>query len=318
MVMPHRSLQRKLNALLQPTAQPSFDIAFVRPDATLTQARGYAVPDGEAWSSTSRRWLRRAVAAVSSMTFLSAGVAAYAVFTLGHHPVPLNALPSWSQGWVAAHAQQWPSEWWPSPVVIPTVMPVPTPTLSALATTGVQAAMPTVDPALEARKRQEAARQAKLLNRQEVLADVITTQYYIAHEAALLIVQQAFQAADAHHVDPLLLLAVTGVESHFNPFAGSNAGALGLTQSLPGAHPDKMRPLHQRGGSILNVRDNLDLGAQILREYLVQYHDNVVLALQQYNGSLNDPRRAYSNRVLKAMGPLKAAAERADRTFRGA
>lgn len=317
MVMPHRSLRRQLNALLQPTAQPSFDIAFVRPDTSLTSARGYTVPAGEAWSQTSRRWLRRAVAAVSSMTFLSAGVAAYTVYTLGHHPIPLNALPTWSQNWVAAHVQQWPGEWWPSPVVVPSVMPVPAPSLTGMVSPGTRA-VPTADPVLEARKRQEAARQAKLMNRQEVLADAISTQYYIAHEAALLIVQQAFQAAEAHRVDPLLLLAVTGVESRFNPFAGSNAGALGLTQSLPGAHPDKMQPLRQRGGSILNVRDNLDLGAQILHEYLVQYHDNVVLALQQYNGSLNDRRRAYSNRVLKALEPLKTAVERADRSFHGA
>ncbi len=129
-------------------------------------------------------------------------------------------------------------------------------------------------------------------------AAFIAKRYRIAREAADLIVVEAAKASDEYRVDPFLLLALMARESSFNPFAESSVGALGLTQNLPEAHPEKISTLSSRGGHILDVRDNIRLGAQVLREYLDRFDGNETLALQQYNGALSDPSRSYSRSIL--------------------
>ena len=133
---------------------------------------------------------------------------------------------------------------------------------------------------------------------QKALASSISTEYHIAPAAAQNVVSQAYEVARVHQVDPVLLLAVVGVESRFNPLAGSNAGAVGLVQALARAHPDKVSPVLARGGSLTDVRTNLNLGAQILKEYMDLQHGNTTRALQAYKGSLNDPSQSYARTVL--------------------
>ena len=43
---------------------------------------------------------------------------------------------------------------------------------------------------------------------------------------------------------------------------------------------------------------SLDMGGQIYAEYRTKFNGNQVLALQQYNGSLKDKSRRYSNKVM--------------------
>lgn len=129
-------------------------------------------------------------------------------------------------------------------------------------------------------------------------AQYIAKNYHIAREAAQLIVQEAFKAGKAHRVDPLLLLAIIGIESRYNPLSESEAGALGLTQAMPESHPEKVAAIAKQQGHILNIGDNIELGAKVIGEYLRKFDNNSVLALQQYNGSLNDSSRFYSSKVL--------------------
>jgi soluble lytic murein transglycosylase-like protein len=138
-------------------------------------------------------------------------------------------------------------------------------------------------------------------------ARYIAKNFQIAHEAAELIAEEAFKMGKANRVDPLLLLAIIGVESRFNPIAGSSAGAKGMTQVMPKAHPEKIATLEKTHGHILNIGDNIDVGAKVMGEYLRKFDNNSVLALQQYNGSLDDENRAYSAKVLLLLAKLKAA-----------
>ena len=95
------------------------------------------------------------------------------------------------------------------------------------------------------------------------------------------------ERAREFHLDPALLRGLVRQESGFNPTASSHAGALGLTQLLPGT----AKPLAK---SVLRVRYrraflydpgvNARLGAAFLRQLLDKFGGNARYALAAYNG----------------------------------
>jgi soluble lytic murein transglycosylase-like protein len=91
---------------------------------------------------------------------------------------------------------------------------------------------------------------------------------------------------------PQLVLAVIDVESAFDPFAVSVAGAVGLMQVMP------FWP-HRLGLStkdLIDVELNVRMGTSILEYYLEREHGDYRRALARYNGSLG--RRQYPDLVL--------------------
>jgi len=141
-------------------------------------------------------------------------------------------------------------------------------------------------------------RQAALEARRQILADRITAEYQVAPQAASFLVRESERAAAQHHVDPVLLMAIVGVESRFNPYIISSGGAVGLVQMVPSAHPAKVQEIKARGGSLVNPTDNLYAGASILADYLALNHGNQVNALQQYNGAAKNGKATYAKKVL--------------------
>lgn len=95
-------------------------------------------------------------------------------------------------------------------------------------------------------------------------------------------------------VPPGLVLAVIQVESAFNRWAVSGSGAVGLMQVMP-YWPER---LGMKGYELVHVAANIRMGCAILRYYLMVTHDNVRLALEEYNGSVG--RHFYPDRVLTA------------------
>jgi soluble lytic murein transglycosylase-like protein len=91
---------------------------------------------------------------------------------------------------------------------------------------------------------------------------------------------------------PQLLLAVIDVESAFDPFAVSSAGAVGLMQVMP-FWPTQLG-LSRR--DLINVEMNIRMGAAILEYYMRVERGDYRRALARYNGSLG--RRAYPDLVL--------------------
>lgn len=79
---------------------------------------------------------------------------------------------------------------------------------------------------------------------------------------------------------PELVLAVIEVESNFDPWAISPAGAQGLMQIMPFWLKEIGRP----GDSLFRVRTNLRLGCTILRYYLDKEGGNLWRALARYGG----------------------------------
>jgi soluble lytic murein transglycosylase-like protein len=94
---------------------------------------------------------------------------------------------------------------------------------------------------------------------------------------------------------PELVLAVIEVESNFNRWAISSAGARGLMQVMPFWLKEIGRP----DDDLFHVATNLRFGCTILRHYLDRSKGNLTEALARYNGSYG--RYKYPNLVYKAL-----------------
>ena len=91
---------------------------------------------------------------------------------------------------------------------------------------------------------------------------------------------------------PELILAVIEVESNFDRYAISVAGAIGLMQIMPFWLDEIGRP----DDNLLHIDTNLRYGCTILRYYYDKEDGDLRRALGRYNGSLG--KRKYPNKVI--------------------
>jgi soluble lytic murein transglycosylase-like protein len=96
------------------------------------------------------------------------------------------------------------------------------------------------------------------------------------------------------HLPPELVLAVIEVESHFDRYAVSQAGAQGLMQVMPFWKEEIGRP----GDNLIQTETNLSYGCRILQFYLQQEQGQLNDALARYNGSAGSS--VYSDKVKTA------------------
>jgi soluble lytic murein transglycosylase-like protein len=94
---------------------------------------------------------------------------------------------------------------------------------------------------------------------------------------------------------PELVLAVIEVESNFDRYAISFAGAIGLMQIMPFWLDEIGRP----NDNLLHIDTNLRYGCTILRFYLDKENGDLRRALGRYNGSLG--KRKYPNKVINKL-----------------
>ncbi len=95
-------------------------------------------------------------------------------------------------------------------------------------------------------------------------------------------------------LSPELVLAVIEVESHFDRFAISSAGAQGMMQVMPFWKNEIGRP----EDNLTTTRTNLEYGCRILQFYLQRENNALHRAVAAYNGSLGS--RRYSDKVYRA------------------
>ncbi|MBI3054548.1 MAG: transglycosylase SLT domain-containing protein [Betaproteobacteria bacterium] len=145
---------------------------------------------------------------------------------------------------------------------------------------------------IEARQAPSAA----VVREQRLVAEFIARRYRVADEAIARFVATAYRAGKESSVDPLLILAVIGIESRFNPVAESVLGAKGLMQVMAKFHMEKV-VLHGDQDVLLEPEANIRIGAQILREYLRRFGETET-ALQMYAGALDDANSKYAGKVL--------------------
>ena len=115
-------------------------------------------------------------------------------------------------------------------------------------------------------------------------------------EERFLILKTAHYEATRAELPPELVLALIDIESNFDRFAISHAGARGLMQVMPFWLDEIGRP----GDDLFDIHTNLRFGCTILKLYLERERGNRTKALARYNGSVG--KVWYPQRVYKALG----------------
>jgi soluble lytic murein transglycosylase-like protein len=176
---------------------------------------------------------------------------------------------------------------------------------TALGAVGCQTPPPSPPPAAEAAPIDERAAMRR------ALADDLAQRYARSPAATQQIVDHAFEAAAEFELDPLLVLAVIGVESRFDPEAANPSGAKGLMQVIPRFH---LRRLAAHGGerAVLEPAVNIRVGTAILAEYIARAGSETA-GLRRYVGAEDGP---YARKVLAERARLRALQARVDASAR--
>lgn len=96
-------------------------------------------------------------------------------------------------------------------------------------------------------------------------------------------------------LEPEWVLAVIHVESAFDRFAISSAGARGYMQVMPFWLDEIGRP----DDNLFDTETNIRMGCTILRHYIDRENGNLTRALARYNGSIG--QTWYPERVYRAL-----------------
>ena len=110
-------------------------------------------------------------------------------------------------------------------------------------------------------------------------------------DSRLRLLRQVHAAAARAELPPALVLSVIEVESHFDRFAISRAGAQGLMQVMPFWKDEIGRP----DDNLTDNSTNLEYGCRILQFYLQREDGVLPKALAAYNGSSGST--TYSDKV---------------------
>ena len=131
------------------------------------------------------------------------------------------------------------------------------------------------------------------------VAAVLWRQFRVARQESTLIARAVISAANEYAMSPVLLLAVIATESGFDRQAVSVAGAQGLMQILPAAHPQ----VFASGNDLTEPAENVRIGSSILREYLDASGGDLGVALKRYSGG----GKGYAQRVAFRMRQFSAS-----------
>lgn len=148
---------------------------------------------------------------------------------------------------------------------------------------------------------------AVLSPRMQGALDYVKRRYRVSADAVLPVFEMAQVIGKERRIDPLLIVAIIGIESGFNPFAESSFGAQGLMQIIPRFHLDKV-PVGGGEKPLLDPVINIQVGVQVLEE-AIRRRGGLVPGLQYYAGS-SDPDGVYASRVIAEKERLEQAARR--------
>ncbi len=169
--------------------------------------------------------------------------------------------------------------------------------LAALLCAGAALAQPAPDPELREALRKAASEAASFTDRFHAEVWLTDMSGRLARqikdpEERIELLTLVHMEAGRVELPPELILAVIEVESNFDRYAVSVAGALGLMQIMPFWLDEIGRP----NDNLLHTDTNLRYGCTILRFYLDKENGDLRRALGRYNGSLG--KRKYPNKVI--------------------
>jgi len=102
------------------------------------------------------------------------------------------------------------------------------------------------------------------------------------YDTRLMLLRSIHREASRANLPPELVIAVIDIESRFDHFAISRAGAQGLMQVMP----FWLKEIGHPEDNLMDINTNLRMGCTILKYYLDMEKGNIRRALARYNGSL--------------------------------
>ena len=145
---------------------------------------------------------------------------------------------------------------------------------------------------------------APLSPRMQSALDYVKTRYKVTREAMQPLFESVQWIARERGIDPLLIVALIGIESGFNTQAKSAGGGHGLMQIIPRYHLDKI-PDGLGAKGLLDPVVNVQVGAQILDD-AIRRAGSTQAGLQSYNGSKH--KSLFARRVLAERERLERGA----------
>lgn len=160
-------------------------------------------------------------------------------------------------------------------------------------------AQPTVDDELRQLLKNHVGRADSFTDRFDaeawlMLMDGRLARYVKQPDERLALLRLIHREATAAGVKPELVLAVIETESHFDRFAISPVGAMGIMQIMPFWKNEIGRP----EDNLIDAATNLRYGCIILKHYIDIADGRLAEALARYNGSYGSYR--YSAKVMDA------------------
>jgi len=120
-------------------------------------------------------------------------------------------------------------------------------------------------------------------------------RFRISDTEKLEILSWVHREATRTSLDPVLVLALIEVESTFDRYAVSRAGAQGLMQIMSFWKDE----IGRTEDNLIDTETNLRYGTIILAHYIERADGDITEALSRYNGSY--PKTWYAERVYKAL-----------------
>ncbi|AWB33676.1 lytic transglycosylase domain-containing protein [Orrella marina] len=156
---------------------------------------------------------------------------------------------------------------------------------------------------------EEAMKHFKITRTQlDALESYIARKYWVGKAVVNRLVETVLLAGRELDVNPVLILAVMSVESRFNPYAESGAGAQGLMQVMTRVHTDKFEALGQEDDAAFHPQHNVKVGAQILAD-CIRRRGSVTNGLKCYVGATGPNDGGYSTKVLAEQRRMALAAK---------
>ena len=169
--------------------------------------------------------------------------------------------------------------------------------LLSISTAAVCAEKPAADPALLSLLKQAAAEADSFDNQYDAEVWLVEKELALARlvkdpAQRISLLKLIHREASRAGLSPEIVLALIEVESHFDSYAVSSAGAQGMMQIMPFWKHEIGRP----EDNLINIQTNLRYGCTILKYYLDREKGRLADALARYNGSYG--QYWYSERVL--------------------
>ena len=157
-----------------------------------------------------------------------------------------------------------------------------------------ESALSVTTPAEAASDGVAATAPSTLSPRMQRALDYVKTRYKVSKEAVHPLFETVQRISKEHGIDPLLIVAIIGIESGFKSDAKSAGGGHGLMQIIPRYHLNKIPDgLGVKG--LMDPAVNVKVGTIILDE-AISRAGSPAAGLQSYNGSKK--KKLFASRVL--------------------